>query len=398
MTGQLLKEGIAADVAAVAQIDAVPRILEVVCRATGMGFAAIARVTENRWVACAVRDKIAFGLTPGGELDVRTTLCDEVRASRQLVVIEDVAKDDTYCGHQTPKMYGFRSYISVPIYLPGGDFFGTLCAIHPEPAPVNTPETIDMFTLFADLVGFHLDARARLKVSERALSDERRGAELRDQFIAVLGHDLRNPLAAIQMGGKLLARMPLDEQGRRAAAVIQSSAARASGLVENVLDFARGQLGEGLPVTLETITDLDTTLDQVVTELRTTWPGRDVRTRFALARPVTCDRSRISQLLSNLLANALTHGDPSGPVQVSAESDDGGFALAVVNGGAPIPEEIRGQLFQPFARTSGGDGQGLGLGLYIASEIARAHAGTIDVTSTADETRFTFRMPNPPVG
>src|SRR4051812_45768883 len=103
------------DVAAIARIDAVPTILEAVCRTTGMGFAAVARVTEERWIACAVRDEIAFGLGPGGELKVATTICDEIRDSGEPVVIDHVAEDESFCGHSTPALYGFESYISVPI-------------------------------------------------------------------------------------------------------------------------------------------------------------------------------------------------------------------------------------------------------------------------------------------
>ena len=90
------------DVAAVQRIDAVPRILEVVCRITGMGFAAVARVTEDRWIACAVRDDVQFGLQPGGELKVETTICNEIRQSRQPVVIDHVAQDEAHWGHPTP--------------------------------------------------------------------------------------------------------------------------------------------------------------------------------------------------------------------------------------------------------------------------------------------------------
>ena len=161
------------DVANIAAIDAVPLILEVVCRITGMGFAAVARVTEDRWIACQVRDEIEFGLRPGGELKLETTICNEIRASGQPVAIDHVAEDADYCGHPTPAMYGFQSYISVPITLKDGTFFGTLCAIDPQPARVKTPETLGMFKLFAELIGSHLNARDRLQVSEAALIDQR---------------------------------------------------------------------------------------------------------------------------------------------------------------------------------------------------------------------------------
>src|SRR6185437_11538065 len=162
-----------ADIAAVQGIAAVPRILEVVCRSTGMGFAAVARVTEQRWICCAVRDEIAFGLTPGGELEVETTICHEIRQSGEAVIIDSVADDMAFCDHHTPAQYGFQSYISMPIVLADGSFFGTLCAIDPRPAHLNTPETTGMFRLFADLIAKHLDAGRQLAITESALRKER---------------------------------------------------------------------------------------------------------------------------------------------------------------------------------------------------------------------------------
>jgi hypothetical protein len=104
-----LDTALTADISAVSRIDAVASILEVVCRTTGMGFAAVARVTKDRWIACAVRDEIAFGLAPGGELDVKTTICDEIRGSGRAVVIDHVAEDKHFRDHHTPRMYGLRA-------------------------------------------------------------------------------------------------------------------------------------------------------------------------------------------------------------------------------------------------------------------------------------------------
>src|SRR5215203_467949 len=125
------------DLNAVAAIDAVPNILKVVCQTTGMGFAAVARVTDEQWIALAVRDEIGFGLEPGGELDLATTICSEIRQSREPVVIDHVSEDPCFADHPTPKMYGFQSYISVPIIFRDGRFFGTLCAIDPAPAELK---------------------------------------------------------------------------------------------------------------------------------------------------------------------------------------------------------------------------------------------------------------------
>ena len=119
----LLDSALTADISAISRIDAVASVLKVICRTTGMGFAAVARVTQDRWVAGAVRDEIAFGLLPGGELSVKTTICDEIRDSGRPVIIDHVAEDDQYRDHHTPRMYGLQSYISMPIVLTNGAFF-----------------------------------------------------------------------------------------------------------------------------------------------------------------------------------------------------------------------------------------------------------------------------------
>jgi GAF domain-containing protein len=233
------------NVATVQSIAVVPRILEVVCRATGMGFAAVARVTDARWIACAVRDELNFGLHPSGELDVKTTLCDEIRQSDTRIVIDHADVDPHFCGHHTVQQYSLQSYISVPLRYPDGRFFGTLCAIDPKPARLNNPETIGMFEMFADLIGYHLDAADRLALSEQALAHIQHDAHLREQFIAVLGHDLRNPLAAIQTSASVIDALPQLPNAKRALAVIEQSTARMAAMINGLMDFTRQRLERG---------------------------------------------------------------------------------------------------------------------------------------------------------
>lgn len=385
-----MTDSLASAVEAVQAVPAVPTILEVVCRTTGMGFAAVARVTEDRWVACSVRDDIAFGLKPGGELEVGTTICNEIRQSRRAVVIDHVAQDSAFASHPIAAMYGFQSYISVPIVLPDGRFFGTLCAIDPKPARLDRPEVIGMFTLFAELIAFHLDAQDRLAETEARLRAEQHAAELREQFIAVLGHDLRNPLASIDAGARLLSRGRLDDGGRGIVQQIQAGIRRMSSLIDNILDFARGRMGGGFPLDKRFV-PLEPALSQVVEEFRTSHAERRINAIFALDRPIFCDPARLAQMLSNLIANAIAHGAPNKPVEVLAAVVSGQLELAVRNHGNPIPPDARERLFQPFTRGEGSR-QGLGLGLYIAAEIARAHGGTLETDSAGDLTTFLFRM------
>ncbi|RYZ94271.1 MAG: HAMP domain-containing histidine kinase [Sphingobacteriaceae bacterium] len=162
----------------------------------------------------------------------------------------------------------------------------------------------------------------------------------------------------------------------------------------DVLDFARGRLGEGIILTLNTNEPMEELLNQVITELRTVSPDRVITTDIRLNEPVKCDGRRIAQLFSNILGNALTHGKKGAVVSVQATSDNGEFILSVTNTGNKIPEAAMERLFQPFSRGEVVPSQqGLGLGLYIASEIVRAHGGTLNVTSTDEQTCFTFKLP-----
>ena len=222
----------------------------------------------------------------------------------------------------------------MPIILADGSFFGTLCATDPRPARLNTPQTSGMFKLFAELIATHLDAANRLALSEARLLGERETSELREQFIAVLGHDLRNPLASIAAGTNLLTR------GNRDAAPIlalmRQSVARMSALIDNVLDFARGRLGGGVTLN-RTPQPLEPVLEQVIAELRASFPASRIETYIDVPQPVDCDGGRIAQLFSNLLANALTHGASGSPVRVRAAIHGGEFELSVANLGEPIP-------------------------------------------------------------
>jgi sigma-B regulation protein RsbU (phosphoserine phosphatase) len=242
-----------------------------------------------------------------------------------------------------------------------------------------------------------VDSRSELR---KGLAVERETAELREQFIAVLGHDLRNPLAAISAGARILQRSGALQADKelRVLDMMNTTVTRMSGLIDNVLDFARGRLGGGITLSRDANRRLQPVLEQVVDELRTASSDRSIESSFAITEPVNCDRSRVGQLVSNLIGNALTHGAAYQPVRVGAKTEDGVFELWVANAGEPIPAIAMEKLFEPFFR---GDirssRQGLGLGLHIASQIAQAHGGRIDVTSTPDETRFVFRMPLQPI-
>lgn len=262
------------------------------------------------------------------------------------------------------------------------------------------PDGEHLFTRLTLFMAVDRRTYERGLVAAKSAAEAKAAAEhdvsvLREQFIAILGHDLRNPLMALAAGIRMIGdRETLSGRGQLVFKEMSASVARAQALIENVLDFARGRLGEGLALNRDKARPLQPVLEQVVAEMRAIAPDRQIITRFSMDRPVDCDHERIAQLASNLLGNAITHGAPGLPIELEALTSESEFVLSVANGGVPIPPAARAQLFQPFFRGAvRRSQQGLGLGLFIVHEIAKAHGGSMEVSSSDEETRFTFTMP-----
>lgn len=234
----------------------------------------------------------------------------------------------------------------------------------------------------------------REKANVRALQSSEDEATLREQFIAILGHDLRNPLAAVGSAVRIASRQPHNEEIAAMFAAIDGSADRMAKLIDSIMDFARARLGGGIPVDLKQIDNLQHGFERVVEEISIAHPERQFETAFKFDGALTCDAARLDQLLSNLVANAVTHGSQDESISVVTKAVDGFFMLSVTNSGTKIPDDVIPNLFKPFERTEEGASlQGLGLGLYIADQIAKAHSGELTVTSTEDRTVFELAIP-----
>ncbi|UHC81235.1 GAF domain-containing sensor histidine kinase [Pseudomonas sp. NIBR-H-19] len=383
------------DIEAIRSIDAVPVILSMVKHITGMRFAAVARVTEKNWVACAVDDSIDFGLKPGDELVLESTICHEIRQHQQPVIFGHASLHPIFSLHHTPRTYGLESYISIPIVKADGEFFGTLCAIDSVPAKLDEPAIAKTLTLFAQLIAMSLDTQTRLHAAKAELDSVNELGRLREQFIAVLGHDLRTPLSAIRMSADLLETKVEDKRSLNFIAAIRNSSVRMGVLIENILDFARGRLGGGIPVQRKLVDDLQRTLRMTLEEVQVSHPQATFIHTLDVPTGVYCDALRISQLLSNLLGNAVTHGSISEPIVLNAWTENDEIVISLTNQGTPIAPQLMPLLFEPFSRSEAGQRcEGLGLGLYIASQIATAHNGSLSVTSDSESgTCFVARFP-----
>ncbi|SPJ25495.1 GAF domain-containing sensor histidine kinase [Palleronia abyssalis] len=381
-----------ADIEMLANSDLVRTILETVMLATDTRFAAVARVTADRWVACRTVDEIDFGLLEGDEIEIESTFCQSVRETSRKVLFDDVATDDIYRNHPIATKFGIVSYASIPIRRSDGSFFGTLCAIDTEPRGLKHPRVVAMLEMFADVIGRGLETEERLEAQEQLVAHERDLARTQEQFIAVLGHDLRNPVAALEAGLRQLARQPLNDRAQKMLPLMRSSVHRMHELIDNMMLHAKARLGGGIRVNAAPDAPLAVAITQVVGEIRAASPGHEIRLDLSFDRPINCDAARVAQAVSNLISNAVRHGTPGAPIGVQGATGDREVAISVTNRGEAIADDLRRRLFQPFWRGTQ-EGEGLGLGLHIASSIAVAHGGRIEVTCGDGTTSFTFKLP-----
>jgi signal transduction histidine kinase len=222
----------------------------------------------------------------------------------------------------------------------------------------------------------------------------------REMFLGILGHDLRNPISAIVMSGKMMLEMPREQPERRELTErIVSIGERMHHMVGDLLDFTRSRLGGQIPIERHA-SDLGKTVREAADEFTTAHPGVSVRVEITGDLRGRWDDQRIRQALGNLLDNARQHGAKDAPIDLSARGEPNEATIAVHNEGPPIPQERHAQIFEPLTGAHGRkdvvrhDPNHLGLGLYIAREIVRAHEGRIEVASSAESgTTFTLYLP-----
>jgi signal transduction histidine kinase len=381
------------DIEMLAASETVGTLLETVMLATDMRFAAVARVTTDRWVACRTVDEVNFGLSEGDEIGIDQTFCQSVRETSEKVMFNDVATDDVYRNHPIAAQFGIVSYASIPIFRSNGSFFGTLCAIDTEPRDVKHPRVVAMLEMFADIIGRSLETEERLEAQERLVEHERQMAAVQEEFVAVLGHDLRNSVAALNAGVRQLDKEPLSDKARKILPLMGTSIHRMSELIDNIMLHAKSRLGGGIRISATPDAGLEDALNHVVEEVRAAAPDHKITVDLDFDRPVSCDAARVAQAVSNLLSNAVRYADDGSEVAVHGRVSGAEAVISVANRGAPIPESLKQKLFQPYQRGGQTKGEGLGLGLHIASSIAVAHSGQIDVTCDDGLTTFAFRLP-----
>lgn len=407
------EERLAYDIEKVNQIPIVSTILNVICRTTGMGFAAIARVTQDRWIACSVQDEISFGLKPGGELKIETTICNEIRDSQRAVVIDNVGESE-YVNHHTPRLYGFQSYISVPIFLKSGEFFGTLCAIDPKPAKLNDAKIIGMFNLFTDLISFHLQSTDLLDQSNFAVQElSRQLLESTDenrQYKYISDHNLQEPLRKIRMFSDMLLGAADAEDLQKAkhlAIKISSSAQRFSMMIKDLSEFSELNYKES---TFEII-NLNKIVTDVSVQLHEELRAKNAILNVGQLPSILAMPLQIEQLFYHLISNALKFSkrDQVPVIEIFAREVAGDLIeYPMLNGtdvkyveirlednGIGIDKSQLEKIFDIFSHLPYDQvPEGKGIGLSYCRRIIRNHGGYIKAQSEIGHgTSFSIILP-----
>jgi signal transduction histidine kinase len=282
-----------------------------------------------------------------------------------------------------------ESFLGVPLVVEG-TIKGILAVIRPA-NEASAEEDEWLLSALADQAAVAL---------EKTRLDEI--GEFREQLIGIVGHDLRNPLSTVLMAAQLLLmREGLGEPETELARKIASNAALAVRLIEQLLDLTRSRFGGGIPIDPEPV-DIREVCEQVVGQTELTHPDRSLRVDVRGDSTGVWDRDRIVHLLANLVGNAVQHGEPRTPIELRIDGGENELVIEVANRGNPIPPAMLPSIFDAFRRDRGvhlSTKRGLGLGLFIAQQIARAHGGSIAVTSSEEDgTTFRVRLPRRAAG
>lgn len=262
------------------------------------------------------------------------------------------------------------------------------------PAKLKTESITQQISSFAALISRQITLYESLEDTKAELFDEQSAAKLREQYIAILGHDIRTPLSSIKMGIDFLSDLPQEHTAKTILKRMNNSVSRMTRLISDVMDFTHGKMGSSIPLEKKHINNLGALLRYNVSELELTHSECAIKYHININTSVFCDPDRLSQVLSNLLTNAIVHGDITKPIHVYADLVDNELIIRVTNSGEPIAKESMSRLFQPFWRhEKQKDAGGLGLGLFIASQIAAAHEGVLSVNSDKKQTEFVLAIP-----
>ena len=370
-----------------------PELLRVLLETCASVDAAALLLLDGEVLRVHAATGLGLETTVGEAVPMGASLAGRVAQTRAPISSRDAAVDPLVT-RESIKRSGIRGYYGVPLML--GDQLIGVATIGSRTAAEFSEEDRLLFRTMSGRAAA-LIAKARLDAELATRNAELAAAlEYRDWLLGVLSHDLRNPLGVVVLSAEMIERgRVLPEREQRLVRRVVDNARRVDRMVRDLLDYTRLRQGQGLPMSPRKI-DLLAVCHEVLDGLRVLHPGVDLRCTADGSTVGWFDPERVAQVISNLVSNALVHGDVAAPVAVTFRGTNAEIWMEVHNQGPPIPEPLLPHVFDAFRRGAAATKgtPGLGLGLFISKQIVAAHGGSIDVLSREGEgTMFRVRWP-----
>ncbi|MFL5263844.1 MAG: ATP-binding protein, partial [Anaeromyxobacteraceae bacterium] len=397
-------------VAALAEARSEPEVARVAFERLAALFGANAGLVTRRTADDELEVAQVFG-APGdaagssGRLDGGGPHAEVVRSLRPLWLVREpgaCAAGPDLASAFAPRV---ARWLAVPLCLDGvlsGTLSVTLASPIEDDARVPLLRVLEQCGRALSRARLAESERAARRAAEAAELETRRLGKLQEEFVAVVGHDLRTPLSAIQLTVKTLfaGLTPTEAQARKVGRVF-NCVDRITEILHTLRDFSQARLAGGIPLATDRV-DAGRLAQRAVAEAEAAHPGRAFEVSLEGDLAITADGGRLLQVLANLLGNAVQHGSPDRSVTVGVRGEGAAIVIDVHNDGPPIPPALLPSLFEPFrqgdaSRAHAGTTGSMGLGLFIVQEVVHAHGGMVSVDSRAERgTTFTAVIPRFP--
>ena len=401
------------------RLAALPSVLKALRGLTQTRFAALVRLTDQKWQACLVDDHASLGIRAGDVFPIEDTLCAQVREIHAPVNQPSVGPD--MAGENTAHMaraLGIRCHFSYPVFAADGAFFGALCLMDTTPHEPLSSAVVDAVAAFSQLVGTALSRTGRAASQDLPMGKASTAPDVgstqaakapapaavpaaaeaepsvQARVLSVMGHDLRNPMHSLMAAIEMIQLKPMEPRLERLMGMVQGSASRLSELARQTLDFTRLQMLGELPIQVMPSHDPVSGIKAVIEHVRASYPQREVQEDLQNCPSADIDPGRVDQALSSVLTHAIKHCGADQQVGVRALGRDGRLIVEVSVPGYILDAALLPHLFNPFAQRDGtAQTAHLGVGLYLARATALAHGGDLVARQTGTEVGFIFSLP-----
>lgn len=362
------------------------RILEELCSQTKMRYGLIRKKDGLKWGNWCVYDYQSQQIVDKNS-DTYVKIYQEIRTGFSPIYIDDSAQCTVDQWAHVLQEFGLKSYISYPIINKNDAIVGHMSFMHAEPVHLDRNKLETLLPICSDLIALDFNTIFGLNNARSALKQELSYTKNRELILTALAHDLNNPVSIVKVISQYLVGSVKDDNQKRLLKKIEEASFRMKGMIDDILDFSSIRL-ENKPSIINECFRIDTVIRQILSEYEFLHHQKLIA-NIDLPTEVRCDQHKMGRAFANLVGNAIKHGDPDKNIEINAFIDEGQFIFSVTND-LIFPQHVSdlSNLFEPFTR--GANSKGLGLGLFIAREIAKLHKGTITVH--LDNSKITFKL------